>query len=126
MFEGTISDIGAVVNEETRTITVRAEVGNDDQRLKPGMFADVDILLNGMEQTLVVPVAAVLEDGRQKIVFVKEEDRFVQRHVETGAVDGNHMQVLAGLVAGEEVVIEGNHQLRSVLRADVLHAAHAH
>jgi cobalt-zinc-cadmium efflux system membrane fusion protein len=126
VFEGSVSYIGDVVNEPSRTITVRAEVGNDDQRLKPGMFADVDILLNGVEETLVVPVAAVLEDGRRKIVFVKEKGQFEQREIKTGAVDGDHLQVLEGLSVGEEVVIEGNHQLRSVLRADLLHAAHTH
>jgi cobalt-zinc-cadmium efflux system membrane fusion protein len=126
VFEGAISYIGDVVNEASRTITVRAEVANDDQRLKPGMFADVGILLNGVEKTLVVPVAAVLEDGHRKIVFVNRKDRFVQREIKTGAVDGDHVQVLDGLLVGEEVVVEGNHQLRSVLRADALHAAHMH
>jgi cobalt-zinc-cadmium efflux system membrane fusion protein len=125
-FEGTVNYIGDLVDEETRTITVRAEVANDQQRLKPGMFAEVHVLLNDDRRTLVVPSAAILEEGHHKLVFVREKDHFVRREVETGVLEGDYQQILAGLEPGDEVVTEGNHQLRSVLRADVLQAAHAH
>ena len=104
VFRGRVSYIGDVVNEETRTITVRAEVGNDDFRLRPGMFADVDIVLNGGEQALVVPLDAILEEGSQKIVFVEQSDGFARREVETGVADGGYQQILKGLEAGEKVV----------------------
>jgi len=125
-FHGAVSYIGDIVDEETRTITVRAEVGNDDQRLKPGMFADVDIVLNGDAETLVVPSAAILEEGHQKIVFVKHDDFFQRREVETGVLDGEYQQILNGLAAGEEVVIQGNHQLRTELKGEILKQAHHH
>ena len=126
IFEGAVCYIGDVVDEESRAVKVRAEVSNDHGRLKAGISAQVEILLNGAEQLLVVPVAAVLEDGPRKIVFVNEIEHFVQREIQTGAVDGDRVQVLAGLAAGERVVVEGNHQLRSVLSADVMHPAHTH
>jgi cobalt-zinc-cadmium efflux system membrane fusion protein len=126
IFHGRVSYIGDVVDEETRTITVRAEVSNDDQRLKPGMFADVDIVLNGDTETLVVPSAAILEEGYQEIVFVKHEDRFERREIETGVVDGECRQILNGLADGEEVVIQGNQLLRSKLKVDILRQAHHH
>ncbi|NQT13117.1 MAG: efflux RND transporter periplasmic adaptor subunit, partial [Planctomycetes bacterium] len=109
IFQGKISYIGDMVNEETRTITVRAEVANEQHWLKPGMFADANIHLNGGEQMLVVPLAAVLEEGNQRFVFVKEKDdlerrevEFGRREVETGAVDGEYWPILKGLKAGEE------------------------
>jgi cobalt-zinc-cadmium efflux system membrane fusion protein len=123
-FHGAVSYIADIVNEETRTITVRAEVGNEDARLKPGMFADVSILLNDGSQALVVPSAAVLEEGRQKIVFVKHDDSFKLREVETGIIQGDYRQILKGLEADEEVVTEGNHLLRSKLKEEILHRAH--
>ncbi|MBN2473968.1 MAG: efflux RND transporter periplasmic adaptor subunit [Pirellulales bacterium] len=126
VFRGKVSYIGDIVDEETRKITVRAEVSNDQFRLKPGMFADVAILLNGDCQMLVVPSAAVLEEGRQKIVFVQEKDHFVRREVQTGVVDGERQEVVEGLVAGERVVIEGNHELKSELQEEVLQAAEVH
>lgn len=127
VFHGTVSYVGDEVNDETRTITVRAEVNNEESKLKSGMFADVDILMNGNVQTLVVPKSAVLEDGRQKIVFVKAEDSFLLREIETGAANGDdYLPIRSGLDAGEEVVITGNHLLRSELKEDLLRGAHHH
>lgn len=126
MFRGKISYIGDVVDEETRTITVRAEVGNDQHRLKPGMFADVDIILNGGCQMLVVPEAAVLEEGNEKFVFVSQKDCFRRQQVQTGALEGDYRQIVDGLDPGEAVVVRGNHQLNSKLKEDVLKAAHVH
>lgn len=127
VFHGKVSYIGDEVNEETRTITVRAEVNNEEAKLKPGMFADVDILMNGNTETLVVPKSAVLEDGRQKIVFVKAEDSFLLREIETDVANGDdYIPVRSGLDAGEEVVITGNHLLRSELKEDLLRHAHHH
>lgn len=126
VFRGKISYIGDVVDGETRTITVRSEVDNQQQRLKPGMFADVNVLLNGRCELLVVPSAAILEEGREKIVFVKEQDHFVRREVETGIIDGDYQQIVKGLGPGDEVVVEGNHELKSKLQEEVLETAHVH
>ena len=126
LFRGAVSHIGDLVDEETRTITVRAEVSNQDQRLKPGMFADVCVLRNGIEPMVMVPAAAVLEEGKQKIVFVKQDDGFLRREVETNAVEGDQVQIVKGLKAGEQIVVQGNHQLRSELQRELLQASHAH
>jgi len=126
VFRGKLIYVADVVDEQTRTITVRSEVANDDCRLKPGMFAAVRILLDQSRRMLVVPLGAVLEEGDRKVVFVKEGGHFVRREVEIGPVDGNDQVIIKGLKLGETVVIEGNHQLRSVLHEDVLEAAHTH
>jgi len=123
VFTGKISYVSDVVNPETRTITVRTEVPNESQLLKPGMFADVDIVLDEGEKAIVVPSAAILEEGDRKIVFVKEADHFVRREITTGAVYEACHQVLSGLEVGEQVVVEGNHQLRSKLYEELLKAA---
>jgi cobalt-zinc-cadmium efflux system membrane fusion protein len=126
VFEAKVSYIGDLVNEETRTITVRADVENQQQRLKPGMFADVRIHLRECEPMLVVPSAAILEEGRRQIVFVQDGGQFARREVRIGAIDGDYQQILSGLEAGQKVVIEGNHQLNSKLREAELKTAHTH
>jgi len=67
-----------------------------------------------------------LEEGREKTVFVKDKDCFRRRLIQTGTVEGDYQQVVGGLKAGEEVVVEGNHELRSKLKEEVLKAAHVH
>jgi len=127
VFAGKVTYIADLVNEDTRTITVRAEVGNADGRLKPGLFADVEISLNGNREVLTVPTAAVLEEGERKMVFVQlQEGSYECREVETGFCSGDYQHVISGLEAGELVVVEGNHQLRSELRKDQLQHGHAH
>jgi len=126
VFQGTVSHIGDLVDEETRTITVRTEVANGDLQLKPGMFTDVCVLQNGTESMVLVPSDAVLEEGQRRIVFVKQNDGFVRKEVETNPIEGNQVQILKGLKAGEEVVVQGNHQLKSELQRELLEAAHSH
>lgn len=125
-FHGDVSYVGTLVDEETRTITVRAEVQNPEAQLKPGMFADVKILLNGNSAMLMIPCPAILQDGNKKIVFVQSGDEYERREVETGSLDGEYRQILSGLDEGDKVVIEGNYQLRSVLLSEALQAGHTH
>lgn len=125
-FTGKVCYIADVVQEETRTITVRTEVDNREERLKPGMFADVSLFFARNGPVLAVPVSAILEDRDEQVVFVREKDGFARREIETGPSNGAYRQVVKGLQEGEEVVIEGNHQLRSKLSGASLHGAHTH
>jgi cobalt-zinc-cadmium efflux system membrane fusion protein len=86
-FSGKITYIGDVLKEDTRTITVRSEVENRDYKLKPGMFANIQIALNHQSRALVVPQEAVLEDKGDKIVFIKRGEQFFLQVVHTGARD---------------------------------------
>jgi len=126
IFPGSVIYISDVVDEQNRTIAVRAEVDNAQQRLKPGMFADVGLVMMEDSQALVVPRDAVLEEGLQQVVFVKSGEAFVSRAVHTAAIDGDCLKVLDGLKAGEEVVTVGNHLLRSRLKQGVLEQAGHH
>jgi RND family efflux transporter MFP subunit len=123
-FHGELSYIGDVVNEETRTITVRAAVKNDDFRLKPGMFADVTIVLVDDAQSLVIPCEAVLDDGYHRIVFVKDAGSFVRREIQIGPVHQECCQIVSGLAVGDEVVIEGHQLLKSKLQEELLQHGH--
>jgi len=126
IFMGKISFISDVLNEETRTITVRTEVENRDYKLKPGMFANIKIFLNHQSQTLVLPKEAVLDEKDSKIVFVKEDGKYFLRIVKIGVAQNNLVEVISGLQEGEEVVTKGNFQLKSKLYDHVLKGGHVH
>jgi cobalt-zinc-cadmium efflux system membrane fusion protein len=125
-FSGEISYIGDILNEETRTITIRTEVKNPKGLLKPGMFAELRILWKGNRLMLAVPAEAVLEDKDKKIVFVKEDGVYVRREVVTGVRDNGTQEILKGLREGEWVVVQGNHQLKSMLSDALREEALAH
>jgi cobalt-zinc-cadmium efflux system membrane fusion protein len=125
-FNAEISYISDVLNEETRTITVRSEVNNTDYKLKPGMFADIQILLNHQTKALVLPKEAILDDGDDQIVFIKKADKYYPQLVELGAREDSQVEILRGLAAGDEVVTKGNFQLKSKLYDEILKKGHVH
>jgi RND family efflux transporter MFP subunit len=125
-FQGEIQFISDVLNETTRTITVRTEVENKDLKLKAGMFADVSIFLNHLEKALVIPAAAVLEDKGDHIVFLKRGDTYLLQVVQTGASDNGFLEILNGLTEGDLVVTDGNFQLKSKLYEEILKQGQIH
>jgi cobalt-zinc-cadmium efflux system membrane fusion protein len=124
-FQGKIYYIGDVLKEETRTITVRTEVENRGNKLKPGMFANITIFLNHQTRALVLPQEAILDDKDEKMVFIKRGNQFFPQLIETGTKENSDVEVTAGLEEGDEVVTKGNFQLKSKLYADIL-KAHVH
>ncbi|MAM17567.1 MAG: efflux transporter periplasmic adaptor subunit [Gramella sp.] len=111
-FEGTISFIDPILNNATRTVTVRATLPNRDNLFKPGMFvtAKVKGATQTMENTLTVPASAVLWTGERSLVYVKtnpNEPVFEMREVTLGNRTGETYQVSDGLNSGEEIVTNG-------------------
>lgn len=91
------------VEEQTRTLAVRFAFPNPNQRLKPGMFADVE-LSSTLGTGLTIPVEALLDAGRERLVFVAEGDGYFQpRQVQIGYRVGNRVQVTEGLLDGETI-----------------------
>jgi cobalt-zinc-cadmium efflux system membrane fusion protein len=122
-FQGKICYIGDVLKEETRTITVRTEVENKGNGLKPGMFANIRVFLNHQTQALVLPQEAILDDRDEKMVFIKRGNQFFPQLIETGTKENNIVEITAGLEEGDEVVTKGNFQLKSKLYDDILKAS---
>jgi RND family efflux transporter MFP subunit len=114
-FRGRIGYIGDEVKAETRTITVRTEVENAAERLKPGMYADVNLFLEEEAPALALPERAVLENLGEKMVFLKTEEGYLPQAVEVGTRQGGYVEIVRGIERGDEVVVEGNYQLRSKL-----------
>lgn len=126
VFTGKVQYIGDVLDEATRTVTVRAEVANPDEKLKPGMFADLRIVLDRVERAVVVPEQALIDDGGTTLVFVRRGDEFVPRVVRTGARLNGFIMVAEGLAEGDEIVTDGGFQLKSKLYDEILKRAGIH
>jgi multidrug efflux pump subunit AcrA (membrane-fusion protein) len=113
-FGGKIGRIGTVVEREARTIEARIEVDNSDGRLKPGMFATVDIVVGRLDHVLVVPSSAIQREADTESVFVSvDADHFEKRTVRTGLKQELSVQILEGLKEGEPIVSEGGFIIKS-------------
>ncbi|MBB3186078.1 efflux RND transporter periplasmic adaptor subunit [Microbacter margulisiae] len=111
-FRGRISFIDPVVNPDTRTASVRVEVENPGDNLKPGMFVTGDSrsVLSGNNE-LIIPQSAVLWTGTRSLVYIKTPDAadpaFVMREITLGPSVNNGYVVLAGLNEGDTIVTNG-------------------
>ncbi|HQU80898.1 MAG TPA: efflux RND transporter periplasmic adaptor subunit [Azonexus sp.] len=109
VFEGRIAYVYPTLKAETRTVPVRIELPNPKGKLKPAMFADVDIPAGGAAPVLTVPTSAVIDSGPRQVVIVQlAEGRFEPRPVKLGQRGGEFVQVLEGVKEGEPVVVAAN------------------
>lgn len=127
-FAGTIDWVGSVVEADSRTIEVRLVVDNPGHRLKPGMFgrADLGATTSASAPSVVVPAEAVQDVEGRPSVFVEEEGAFEARAVTIGEENAVEVQILAGVAAGEPVVVKGAFTLKSELAKAELGEGHAH
>ncbi len=122
-FTGRVIYIYPYVDEKTRTNKVRYEFVNRGGRLKPGMFANVEIVASG-GSAVVVPTNAVLDSGKEQLVFVAKGDGYFEpRRVTIGRRLADRIQILEGLKDGEQVAtgatffLDSESQLRASLQA---------
>jgi cobalt-zinc-cadmium efflux system membrane fusion protein len=112
-FEGRISVIGAVVQGETRVMPVKAELNNPGGVLKPGMFADLEVLTNRTPAAvLAIPKFALVEtNDKKQVVFVQNGTAFQPTEVTLGREAGDFVEVKSGLFDGDMVVTQRATQL---------------
>jgi cobalt-zinc-cadmium efflux system membrane fusion protein len=123
IFPGVISYLGEVMDEKTRTVKARVEVENAVRLLKPGMFATVTIEVKGAatQKAILVPDDAVLMDGEERFVFVRTgPETFEKKEIKPGNIFGKRVEVVEGLVAGDQVVVKGAFTLKSELKKEEL------
>jgi membrane fusion protein (multidrug efflux system) len=85
---------------------------NQDQRLLPGMFAQVQVIAAQKPDAILVPREAVVQQGTQPIVFVNNNGKASQRPVQIGMSDNTSIEIVSGLAPGEQVVVVGQNGLR--------------
>ena len=110
-FSGRVILVSSVVDPETRTVKVRTEVPNADGRLKPDMFANVQIITDLHRTAISIPQAAVLDDGGKTVVFIAEGNGYEKREVHEGIQGDGRVEIIEGLQAGDKVVVKGNYLL---------------
>ncbi len=103
---GRVVRTSPVIQEQSRTLTVEAEVANLEARLRPGTFARAEIVVEAAHSAVLVPASALVTfAGIEKVLGVDGE-RAVEKRVRTGRRVGDRVEILEGLAAGEPVVVE--------------------
>ncbi len=112
-FSGRVAFIYPFLNPQTRTVKARIELPNPGLLLKPDMFVNALIKV-GLGQTVVVPVTAVMDSGKQQTVWVERQPGvFEPRLVQVGQRTDDMVQILSGVTAGEKVAVSGAYLIDS-------------
>jgi RND family efflux transporter MFP subunit len=114
---GKVILISSTVDPDTRTVKVRTEVANRDGRLKPDMFANVEIVTAAHRTAVSVPLAAVLDEDGKSVVFVADGSEYKKKEVTLGLKSDDRVEIVSGLRAGEKVVVKGNYLLMEQSKA---------
>lgn len=122
VFEGKITAVSPEVDVATRNVRVQATVSNDGEKLRAGMFANVEVVLPKVENVLVIPATAVSYAPFGDSVFVIEEKKnekdgkmervLRQQFIRLGTARGDFVAVTSGLKAGDAIVTSGVFKLR--------------
>jgi membrane fusion protein (multidrug efflux system) len=130
--EGVVAAVDPSIDSTTRTIKVRASIPNNDDDLRPGMFANVSVLLPKKDSLVVVPSTALVHASYGDSVFVVEDPKddsgagaegssggdkrarvARQQFVRVGRARGDFVSILDGVGAGQEIVSSGAFKLRN-------------
>lgn len=110
-FSGNVILVLSTVDPETRTVKVRTEVSNPDGRLKPDMFANVEIVTDVHNTAISIPLSAVLDDAGKSVVFVVDGNDYKKKTVTLGLKSDDRVEVIDGLKEGDKLVVKGNYLL---------------
>ena len=111
-FEGRIARVSPVLDPATRTAQIEVEVPNASGRLKPGMYARVQLEVGRRADAIVVPRNSLVDQEGKRGVFVPAANKAVFRPIEVGLQDAERVEVRVGIREGESVITTGATALR--------------
>jgi len=117
---GTLLTIDNQIDPTTGTVKLKAEFANADGSLFPNQFVNARLLVNTLQNTVLVPNAAIQHSPRSAYVYVVKADSSVEaRNVEANLTEGDQTSIAKGLAPGENVVIDGVDKLQPGTKVSV-------
>lgn len=111
-FAAKVYAIEPAIDLNSRTITVRALAPNPDGQLKAGGFAKINLTLDQIPKTIMVPTQCVIPDLKTSVVYLYHHGQALARPVQTDMRTDTRIQIVSGLKAGDSVVVSGLIQMR--------------
>ncbi len=120
-FPGVLENLSISADPRTRTFQAWVRTNNPEGKLKPGMFAKVEILVTAKKNVLTVSKdALVQEDGKEAIYVVSADSVAELREIKPGQGSGNRVEVISGLQENERVVVLGQNKLRPGRKVNIV------
>lgn len=116
-FQGQVSKIRPVIDPLSRTTQVEIVLPNQNQQIKPGMFARVNLTLLKKSKVLIIPFDAVLGET-DKYVFVSQSGKAVKKPITLGLQQGENIEVKSGLTVQDRVIVLGERVVKEDSRIE--------
>ena len=111
---GSINQVASSADDQSRAFEVKALLRNTpDKWLRPGMFCKVNTVLDSKKDVVCIPVSAIVLRGADRLVYVSENGKAVERKIQVGLSDGSKTEILSGLQPGEYLVVVGANELQT-------------
>lgn len=111
LFTGKIARFSPSIDPQKRVLRLWAEVPNRGGKLKPNLFAEMDVVVGGGQEVLAIPLEALITAEGVSFVFVEEKGSFRRADVVVGVRDDLFVEVKSGLLPGDRVVTDGKQQI---------------
>lgn len=119
--------VNNMVDPNSRTVAVIFEANNSKGLMKVGMFAEVSITTDFVENALTIPGEAIFEDEGRYFVFIqKDGETFERREIKTGIKGKGYVQIISGLNEGERAVTKGGYYVKLASMSSRLPQGHGH
>ncbi len=119
-FHGEITRISPVIDPATGTFKTTVEVSGESTRLKPGMFARINIIYDAHIDALLIPRVAIIDEDSLPAVFIIEDGLAHRKQVRIGLADGADVEIRDGLNGDEQVVVVGQSGLKEGAKVAVV------
>jgi len=122
--KGKLTYLDSIIDETSRTVTGRVVIPNAKGHWRPGTFVTLRLVLEERRVPIAVPEKAIQTIRDWSVVFVKYGNFFEARPLELGENDGDRVEVLAGLKAGEQYVVQNSFVVKAEIEKSS--AVHSH
>ena len=112
IYNGKVVAVNPLIDTAGRSVVIRAQVGNQDTTLRPGMFARVRLITKESADAMVLPEQALVPQGSEQYVFKVQDGKAARVKIETGQRRDSKVEVLSGLAPGDLVVTAGQLKIR--------------
>ena len=111
IFKGKVTNISPVIDRETQTCDIEITASNSDYRLKPGMFARIELTTSEHKNVPLIPIEAMVKEIDGTFVYIIADGKAAKKKIETGITDGVKIQVVTGLNPGDEFIMAGKYSI---------------
>ena len=107
-----VGELSPAISTETRTFKGKILIDNDQLKLRPGMFAKADIIVDRADSSIIIPKDVILSNRRRKYVYIVEKNTAKIRNLQTGLEDEYNIEILSGLNVNDNLVVKGFETLK--------------